>query len=684
MKVRPGEVSDTPEIRGDSGPTTATSTAAEGVALASRAFVFFALIGFSLGTALSFAIVDAAFGQFLSANRIEPRARYWLFAIVLGAATTAIALAGAHAYRQRREPAMPERLLAVAERASPLMLVGFVPLLTRPKTWAAHPLTFLALSGILVFAAKITLELARRRPALALERRLLSPLREAAAPLARASKALPSLPFALVVAGALAYVIYFSYYTIVFHQSVYSSFDLGIKNNIFWNTLHGSPFKASVTLGPDGPSHFGRHADVLVYFLLPIYYFSQTPEMILVLQALFMGGAAVPLYLLASRRLDPWPAALVAGSYLLHPALHGGNVFEFHFIGFGLPLLFGAWAAYERKRLALAAVLAVLTLLTREDVALWVVIVGAYLFVTGTDPKAGLVTTGAGLVYFGLIKFWLMPKFGGESFADYYEGLPPEGDLTFKGVLVTLIGNPAFTLGTLLKEQKLIFLLQIFLPLALLPLSRPIFLLLALPGFLFTILSPDYSPLFDIAYQYGAHFLAFTYPGLILALDWRRSHAPSKPLSPLLFAIACGTLATSFQFGAVLQQHTTFAGPRPFHFGMNEDGRKRRDAVRELAEHVPADAKIACSNLIAPQFSSREDAYDMTQGFFDAEYLIFAMHKPEIRDDEKGGVRSRLAKGKFGIVKTSGPFALAKRGHSTARNREVLERLGTPLEESDE
>lgn len=677
-------MSDTRDIRGSSTPT-ATSTAVEGVALASRAFVLFALLAFSLGTALSFSLVDAPFGEFLAANRIDRGSRYAMLAIVLGAVALTIAFAAGHAFRHRNDPLMPERLLAVAERASPLVLIGFVPVLLRPKTWAAHPLTFLALTALLVFVAKKTLELAQQRPAPALESRFFAHLGQAAAPLGRAAKAVPaSLPFALVVVATVAYVVYFSYYTIVFHQSVYSSFDLGIKNNIFWNTLHGNPFKASVTLGPDGPSHFGRHADVLVYFLLPIYYFSQTPEMILSLQALFMGGAAVPLYLLASRRLGPWTAALVAGSYLLHPALHGGNVFEFHFIGFGLPLLFAAWAAYERKRLALAAAFAVLTLLTREDVALWVAIAGMYLFMTGTDPKVGLITTGVSLAYFVAIKFWLMPKYGGESFADYYEGLPPEGDLTFRGVLVTLIGNPVFTLSTLLKEEKLIFLLQIFLPLALLPLSRPVFLLLALPGFLFTVLSPNYTPLFSIAYQYGAHFLAFVYPGLILALDFRNRHSPSKPLAPLLFAVACGTLATSFQFGAVLQQDVVFAGPRPFVFGMSEEGARRRDAVRELAEHVPDDAKIACSNLIAPQFSSREDAYDMTQGFFDAEYLIFAIHKPEIRDEEKGGIRSRLSKGKYGIVKTSGPFALAKRGHSTAKNRAVLERLGTPLEGSSE
>ncbi len=665
------------EEKTEASAPAAASTKGDAVALVTRALVLLALAGFSVGNALALLAGDGAAGAFLEANRVRSPLRYLMLALVLGGAVSPMLVAALHVQRHRKDPDMPKGLLAVAERLSPFMLAGFIPLLTHPETWQSNPLTFLALTSLLVFGAKQTLELASRHPPLRIEQALAAQVRASFAPLSRAARRIPHLPLSLVLTASLAYVVYFSYVTIVFHQSAYSSFDLGIKNNIFWNTLHGNPFKASITLGPDGPSHFGRHADMLVYFLLPIYYFAQKSETILVLQALFMGAAAVPLYLLASRRLGSVPALVIAGSYLLHPALHGGNLFEFHFIGFGLPLLFGAWAAYERQRLGLAALLGVLTLLTREDVALWVTIFGAYLIVTGTDPKRGLVTVVVSLIYFGLIKFWLMPKFGGEAFADYYEGLPPEGDLTFKGVLVTLIGNPAFTLSTLLKQQKLVFLLQIFLPLALLPLSRPGFLLLALPGFLFTLLSPDYTPLFDIAFQYGAHFLAFAYPGLVLALDDRRRERPATSLAPLLFAVACGTLATSFQFGAVLQQRTAFAGPRPFIFGMTEDGERRREAIAELDEHLPEDAKVACSNLLAPQFSSREDAYDMGQGFFDAEYLIFAIHAPELRDHEKRGIVARLAKGKFGVVKVSGPFALAKRGHSTASNRSLLERLGT-------
>ena len=640
--------------------------------LLTRAAALILLVGYSCGQALAALLVRPALGKFVLANRIGGVTRQKLLVITVLVMLVGAAWALSFLYRERKALlAAAERLDAVARRLAPCLLLGFLPLLFHEEAWAKAPLAFLALTALFVFTAYQSVKLALTAPPLPFEARVGSPVADA---LRRVTEAHPRLlrhlPLVLVIAASAGYVLYFSYYTIEFHRSVYSSFDLGIKNNIFWNTLHGQPFKASVALGPHGHSHFGRHADVLVYALLPIYVLLQRAETILAFQALFMGAAAVPLFFLAERRIGRAAAVCVALSYLLHPALHGGNLFEFHFIGFGLPLLFAAWAAVERRRYLTAGVFAVLTLLTREDVALWITIGGIYLIVSGDDPKVGAIATLVSSVYFVVIKFWVMPRLGGESFADYYEGLPPEGDMTFGGVLSTLIGNPAFTLSTLLKPEKLIFVLQILLPVALLPLSRPIFLLLAVPGFLFTLLSPTYTPLYDIAFHYGAHFLAFVYPGLVLALDFGKRPAF---LLPRVVAVICGTLAVSYQFGAVLQQNTAYAGPRPFAFGMDGEAERRNREIAKLFALVPKDAKIACSNLVAPQFSSREDAYDMTQGFFDAEYLVFDLDR--LRDDERGPVLERLQNGKFGVVSVNSRFALARAGHDTRLNARVVRRL---------
>ena len=101
----------------------------------------------------------------------------------------------------------------------------------------------------------------------------------------------------LVVAAGIAYMAYFSYFTVVWHRSVRSGYDLAIEDNVLWNLTHGGPFfKAAPTLGPTG-SHFGRHATLIAYLLVPIYALHQSAETLLVLQSAFLGLAAVPLFL---------------------------------------------------------------------------------------------------------------------------------------------------------------------------------------------------------------------------------------------------------------------------------------------------------------------------------------------------------------------------------------------------
>jgi len=643
-----------------------------------RSLAVLAAIGLALGFFLATKLWRPELEPFLLQNQIGSKGRAFLLSWMFGAGAAFAAAGGAWLLWKRKDRSAPGRLLELGSRIAPASCLGFLPLLFRWHTWKDQPLTFLAIVSAFAFAAWGTVRISLCSPPLWFEQRVRNwSSARAIALRERHPRVLEWLPFALVGVAAAAYVLYFSYYTIAFHHAVRSGYDLGIKNNIFWNTLHGAPFKASPTLGPDGLSHFGRHADLLVYALLPIYYFCQKPETLLVLQSLFIGGAAIPLYAVARSHVGRWPSALIALVYLLHPAIHGPNLFEFHFLPLGLPLLWAAWAMLERKRYAWAAVFAALTLFTREDVALWVVILGAYQVMSGRRPRAGMIAAVAGSIYFVLIKFVIMPKFAqGESFTDVYDGLIPQGSEGFSAVLKTLAGNPAFTLSKLLTEAKLIYLLQVFLPLAFIPLKRPIFALLAIPGFLLTILPPHYRAVYDIYFQYSPHWLAFLLPATALGIEAIEKSAVDAPRrrAAALVAMACAAIPVSYQYGAILQQHTARGGPIPYTFGMDANARARHQSILALQEVLPKDAKVACSGMTAPQFSSRADAYDMNQGFFDAEWLVFPTDPREFIVNEKRDISKRLSEGTFGVVKIEGPFALAKKGHPTTLNGELLTR----------
>jgi uncharacterized membrane protein len=645
-----------------------------------KALLLLAGIGLSLGFALGVALLIHEPNEYFLRNELERPVRRGLILCMLGGAGLAAACGALSFLRGGRSLAAAEKVWAVARRISPLSVSAAFPLLFHWQIWRERQLDFLILCSLFTILTWVSVRTAEGAPALRWER----PLRDgsarvAAAVLAKYPKFPERAPFVIVALSALAYVAYFSYYTICFHYSVRSGYDLALENNLLFNVLHGEGFfKSSPLVGPVG-THFGFHATLISYVFAPFYALYQRPEALLFLQSLLLGGASLPLYLLAARSVERPIACVIALAYLLYPALHGPNLFEFHYLPLGTFFLWWVWYCLESRRDRAAAVFVVLTLLTREDVSSWLAIVGAYFLLSGKRPRAGLIVALTGGLYFSVLKFAIMPRFlghGAESFTYIYKDLIPNGQGGFGAAIQTLLGNPAFTMGTLTLPAKLLYSLQIAAPLAFIPLRKPIAFLFCAPGFVFCLASTDHWPTISITYQYGAYWYTFLFPAIALTLKAleKRPSLPSIKL-PATLALAFGTVVTSYQFGAVFQQNTSFGGPIPYVFGVNEVGQQRHDAMAEIQRLLPPRAKVTCSGFTTPQLSSRPDAYSLTLGVYDAEYFVVPSVTRDFIGDEREKVTDLLERGEFGIVAVRPPFALGKRGHSTEHNREFLQGL---------
>lgn len=641
-------------------------------------------IGLSLGFAAGVAATPLGSRSYFGENHVPLEVRHRLLAIMIAGGVGAVGAGLVYLATNLYRRGVVAELLHLARRLAPLALAGFLPVLFRVDVWRDHDLSFLAMVLIYGWCAWMAVGTALRAGPLACEERLWQPLlrwrtsAEAAWPrLARV------LPFLLVVAGAVAYACYFGYYTYCFYYSLRSGYDLGIYDSLLWNMLHGgSFFKTPPWVGP-GRSHFGNHAEFFAYVLLPLYALKQNGGTLLVIQSVFLGSAAIPLYLVARRHVARWPACLLALTYLLYPALHGENLFEFHFLPFGPFLLWWAWYFLEIRRDRWAALFVLLTLSCREDVSSWVAVLGAYFLVTGRRPKAGLLLAIVGAAWCFTLKFIAMPHVGGgESFTDIYKDLLPPGAKSFGSVVMTVLGNPGFTMWTMAETSKLVYLLQILIPLAFIPFRRPIWLVLCIPGFFFTILSTQYGPLISINFQYSAHWIAFFFPGVALGLEWMGKQDLAAGLPGMaalrrrtaLVAMVAMALPLSYQYGAVFQKTNSWGGPIKYSFGIDSTGRRRHQAAERLAKLLPPRAKVSGSGFATPYISNRPDAYNMTLGIFDAEYIFFPSEASDFIVDEKATVTRLLNNGEFGVVAVDPPFALAKRGYSTALNAGLVAR----------
>jgi uncharacterized membrane protein len=241
-----------------------------------------------------------------------------------------------------------------------------------------------------------------------------------------------------------------------------------------------------------------------------------------------------------------------------------------------------------------------------------------------------------------------------------------------------VIGNPVFTLHNLLEGDKLIYALQIAVPLCFVPWIGWLGVLCSLPGFLFTLLATAYPPLVQISFQYTAHWTAY----LFIAFVWNLERI-GKPRAPgdtgglarrraWLFAAAAATLVTSHQFGALLQQNTAKGGFGAFMFEPLPGDRENYAKLKELVRMVPPRAKIVSSENLVPHVSQRPDSYTLRTGLWDAEYLLVMM---PIRGDEAPFVRQALEADHFGVVVVKEPFFLARRGYPTMGNAAVMPRV---------
>lgn len=648
-----------------------------------RALGLLAAGGLSLGFALAVALTPLGSRSYFGENKLPIELRHRLLAIMLGGAVAAVLAGVVYMATSLSERNVSARLLHFARRAAPFYVVGFLPLVFRVEVWKGHDLPFLVLVMVLGWCSWMAVTTSMRAGPLAWEDWLWRPFVRLRDTVALAwPKLLRSLPFAIVVAAAIGYACYFGYYTYCFYYSLRSGYDLGIYDSLLWNMLHGgSFFKTPPWAGP-GRSHFGNHAEFFAYVLLPFYAIKQNSGTLLIIQAAFLGSAAIPLYKLARRHIAPWPACILALTYLLYPALHGANLFEFHFLPFGPFLLWWAWYFLEARRDKWAAVFVLLTLSCREDVSSWVAVLGAYFLVTGRRPKAGLLLAIIGAAWCFTLKFVAMPRVGGgESFTDIYKDLLPPGAKSFGAVVMTVLGNPGFTMWTMAEMSKLIYLLQILIPLAFLPFRRPIWLILCVPGFFFTILSTQYGPLISINFQYSAHWIAFFFPAVALGLEWigKREGGAIVGAATLrkraaLTAMVCMALPLSYQYGAIFQQTNSYGGPIKYVFGIDSEGRRRHEAAVRLVKHLPPRAKVSGSGFTTPFISNRPDAYNMTLGIFDAEYIFFPSETGDFIGDERATVKRLLNSGEWGVVAIEPPFALAKKGHPTDLNQSLSSR----------
>ncbi|MFJ8763006.1 DUF2079 domain-containing protein [Streptomyces cyaneofuscatus] len=393
------------------------------------------------------------------------------------------------------------------------------------------------------------------------------------------------LPWILV---GLLFAVY-STVSVRLHQRMLTTgYDLGIFEQAVRSYAHGSA-PVSALKGP-GFSLLGDHFSPILASLAPFYRLFPSPVTLLIVQAVLLSIAALPLSRWAYRSHGR-VAALVTGlGYGASWGIASAVGFDFHEVCYAVPLLAFSVTALGNRRWRAAAGWALPLLLVKEDLGLTVMAIGIYIAWKGSR-RLGLALAFVGVAGTLLEMLVVIPAFN------------PSGSYAYSGSLLGAAGSQGGTLRSLLylpmdlltPQTKVITLVLLLAPTGFMALRSPL-MLLALPtlGWRFLSENPAY---WGTSYQYSAVLMPIIFGAFVHSLSrW----APDASLQNRRTLRATMTISSAF----TLLLFPGFALSQVFD-PLTWETPPRAAAAHRLMEKIPDDVTVAASNRLVPQLTNR-------------------------------------------------------------------------------
>ncbi len=375
--------------------------------------------------------------------------------------------------------------------------------------------------------------------------------------------------------------------------------DLGFHTQYVWQLAHGRSF--STILGLEA---FGHNATYGYVLLVPLSWLGFGPHGLNFVQTAVVALGAVPVFLLARDRFhNGWLAAAAGGAWLLNPLVQG-NVWEtFHPETMAMTPLLCAYLMASRQRWRAFSVWALLAVVWKADVALFLVMLGL-LVARRWHRRIGLVTAGAAATWFVVTVMVVIPHFSSAEGGDGTVFGPLYGELgdTPVEVAATALTDPGLVWSTVDGHEPGRYGRDLLAPYGFVSLLSPSTLALGLPQAAVSLLSDQ---VFTRDPFRNPHYQALPAVALALAMVEgtarlaRRRFGRARGAIGLVVAFA---LATSASWGT-LPFSVRHDG---FWVVQDDPAYIAKQAARAL---VPDDASISAQYLLVPHLAEREAVY---------------------------------------------------------------------------
>lgn len=432
----------------------------------------------------------------------------------------------------------------------------------------------------------------------------------------------------MLLVVAIAFFVLCLLFNLHRYYSFYASYDQGIFNQVFWNSMHGRFFQSSLSSAlSTNVVHQGQVSEVYYHRLgqhftpalllwLPIYALFPSPITLTVLQVTLVTVAGLVLYILARQYLEPQLSAMISVSFYGANAVIGPTLANFHDIC-QIPLfVFSLLLAMEKRWWPLFWILAVLILAVREDAGVVLFGVGFYLILSKRYPKIGLAVCTLSFAYMVALTNLIMPMFSEdisqrfmmERFGQYAEG----NEASTLEILWGMISNPWRLVREIFTPffATLKYLLGQWLPLAFVPAVAPASWIVA--GFpLLKLFSAKGLSVLSITIRYAMTVVPGLFYGAILWWAKRESKIENSPVLSVKFQrfwVVCICLSLFFTFTSNPNRTFYFLVPdsvKPWVYVPAHQQWQHISQMRPLLEKIPDAASVAATTYIIPHLSSR-------------------------------------------------------------------------------
>jgi uncharacterized membrane protein len=505
-----------------------------------------------------------------------------------------------------------------------------------------------------------------------------------------------SLARTLLALLMLVYFVYFGLYATQRHLAFETgAFDVGVYAQPLWNFIQGRDFAVSL-IEDNGPLRWATHVEPILFLIAPIYKLWPDPRTLLWLQVAGLTLAALPLYALAARRLqNEWVALTMVAAYFLLPATESVTLFDFHAVTFAPPFLLAAiyfldralssqgkslwfWPEVRQDNVgqtvnlsykwayALAALFFLLALSTKEDIPLYVFMIGLYLLLLRRRWWEGGLLAVVSLAWFYVASQVIIPAFrtGGEQsiYLAWFETL---GDTPLE-IALSPFTAPDKVLALIFRPGSLSALGMLTIPLALLPVLGLPVLVMGASGLAQFFLSQNPTLRQLETWHYAAPLLPFvmlaTIDGMARTI-WIIKYR--LRLTPYALRFTLPTLSLLLLISSLIYHHLRGYSPLSLLHEWPEVT-PHHQLGREIAATIPADSSVLAQAQLVPYVAHR---YRLTiwNGPLDTAYdyiwLDLSHHELPNRFNAHGELLTGLViEEGFGPIVAQDGYLLLKKG----------------------